>query len=88
METNDGQPPSEPEEEISSQTDMESTGDNAPSENASDQTTPQEGSPQTEPEKPKKPRGRRKTKENPSQSDTEADSGDPYRSDVCINLPH
>ena len=87
METNDGQPPSEPEEEISSQTDMESTGDNAPSENASDQTTPQEGSPQTEPEKVKKPRGRRKTKENPSQSDTEADSGEKNASDGVEKAP-
>lgn len=81
METNDGQPPSEPEEEISSQTDMESAEDDTPSENASDKTTPQEGSPQTEPEKVKKPRGRRKTKENPSQSDTEADSGEENASD-------
>ena len=72
METNDGQPPSESAEEISSQTDMESAEDDTSSENASDKTTPQEGSPQTEPEKVKKPRGRKKTKENTSQSDTEA----------------
>ena len=65
MKTNDGQPPSESAEEISSQTDMESAEDDPSSENASDKTTPQEGSPQTEPEKVKKPRGRRKTKENP-----------------------
>lgn len=82
METNDGQPPSESAEEISSQTDMESAEDDTSSENASDKTTPQEGSPQTEPEKVKKPRGRRKTKENPSQSDTEADSGEENASDA------
>ena len=81
MKTNDGQPPSESAEEISSQTDMESAEDDTSSENASDKTTPQEGSPQTEPEKVKKPRGRRKTKENPSQSDTEADSGEENASD-------
>lgn len=87
VEMNDGQPPSEPEEEISSQTDTESAGDDTPSENASDQTTPQEGSPQTEPEKVKKPRGRRKTKENPSQSDTEADSGEKNASDGVEKAP-
>lgn len=87
METNDGQPPSESAEEISSQTDMESAEDDTSSENASDKTTPQEGSPQTEPEKVKKPRGRRKTKENPSQSDTEADSGEENASDGVEKAP-
>lgn len=87
METNDGQPPSEPEEEISSQTDTESTRDDNPSENASGETAPQESSPQTEPEKPKKPRGRRKTKENPSQSDTEVGSGEENASDGVEKAP-
>ena len=87
MKTNDGQPPSESAEEISSQTDMESAEDDTSSENASDKTTPQEGSPQTEPEKVKKPRGRRKTKENPSQSDTEADSGEENASDGVERAP-
>ena len=87
METDDGKPPSEPEEKLFSQTDAGSSGDDASSGNALDETAPQEGSSQTEPEKVKKPRGRRKTKENPSQSDTEADSGEKNASDGVEKVP-
>ncbi|MHA9737019.1 S1 RNA-binding domain-containing protein [Robinsoniella peoriensis] len=74
MEMADGKPLSEPEERISSQTDADSPGDDIPSENALGEESSQEDVSQTEPEKVKKPRGRKKTKENTSQSDTEANS--------------
>ena len=70
MEMADGKPPSEPEEKISSQTD--SPRDDISSENALGEEPSQGDVSQTEPEKVKKPRGRKKTKENTSQSDTEA----------------
>ena len=72
MEMADGKPPSEPEEKISSQTDADSPRDDISSENALGEEPSQGDVSQTEPEKVKKPRGRKKTKENTSQSDTEA----------------
>ena len=72
MEMADGKPPSEPEEKISSQTDADSPGDDIPSGTALGEESSQEDVSQTEPEKVKKPRGRKKTKENTTQSDTEA----------------
>lgn len=87
METNDGKPPSEPEEKISSQTDTDSAGGDDSSGNALGEESPKEEPPQTEPEKVKKPRGRRKTQENPSQSDTEADSGEKNASDDVEKAP-
>ena len=87
METDDGKPPSEPEEKISSQTDADSAGGDDSSGNALGEESPKEEPPQTEPEKVKKPRGRRKTQENPSQSDTEADSGEKNASDGVEKAP-
>ena len=72
MEMADGKPPSELEEKISSQTDADSPGDDIPSGTALGEESSQEDVSQTEPEKVKKPRGRKKTKENTTQSDTEA----------------
>lgn len=72
MEIADGKPPSEPEEKISSQTEADSPGDDIPSGTALGEESSQEDVSQTEPEKVKKPRGRKKTKENTTQSDTEA----------------
>ena len=69
MEMADGKPPSEPEEKISSQTDADSPGDDIPSGTALGEESSQEDVSQTEPEKVKKPRGRKKTKENTTQSD-------------------
>ena len=72
MEMADGKPPSEPEEKISSQTDADSPRDDISSENALGEEPSQGDVSQTEPEKVKKPRGRKKTRENTSQSDTGA----------------
>lgn len=87
MEMADGKPPSEPEEKISSQTDADSPRDDIPSENALGEEPSQEDVSQTEPEKVKKPRGRKKTKENTSQSDTEANSEGENTADVVEEAP-
>lgn len=87
MKTADGQPPSEPEEGVSSQTDTETARDGSPSENSFSEESPKEDSPQTEPEQPKKTRGRKKTSEKQTQSDTEKDSGKKEVSDGVVQAP-
>lgn len=87
METADGQPLSEPEEGVSSQTDTETAGDGVPSENSLSEEASKEDSPQTEPEQPKKTRGRKKTSEKQAQSDTETDSGKKDVSDGVVQAP-
>ena len=74
METDDGKPPSEPEEKLSFQTDVGSSGDDASSGNALGEEMSKEDTPQTEPDKPKKTRSRKKTGGKVSESDTEVNA--------------
>ncbi|MEY8389872.1 S1 RNA-binding domain-containing protein [Lachnospiraceae bacterium] len=72
----DGRPLSEPEDAELSQTDTETAGEGTSSENSLSGESGKEESPQTEPEKPKRTRGSRKTDGKQNQSDTEAGSGE------------
>ena len=67
----DGRPLSEPEDAELSQTDTETAGEGTSSENSLSGESGKEESPQTEPEKPKRTRGSRKTDGKQNQSDTE-----------------